>query len=139
LFGSSYFRALANSRMALNINSDRAETAKTRAPEDELYLYNSDRIAQLMGCGLLTLSYRVNKLMELFDENREMVFANTPEEMRDAVFRLKRDDRRRREIAEAGWRKSHERFNERLIARYIEEVAFRRPLSQPYFWPTKLW
>ncbi len=139
LFGSPYFRALADARMALNINSDRAETARTRAPEAELYLYNSDRIAQLMGCGLLTLSYRVNKLMELFDENEEMVFTDTPEEMRDAVLKLKRDDRRRREIAEAGWLKSHERFSERAVARYIEEVAFHRPLSQPYFWPTKLW
>jgi Glycosyl transferases group 1 len=139
VFGSPYFRALANARMALNINSDRAETARNRAPAGELYLYNSDRIAQLMGCGLLTLSYRVNKLMELFDEDEEMVFSDTPEEMRDAVLRFKRDDRRRREIAEAGWRKSHERFSERVVARYIEEVAVRRPLSQRYFWPTTLW
>jgi hypothetical protein len=139
VFGSPYFRALANARMALNINSDRGETARTRAPAEELHLYNSDRIAQLTGCGLLTLSYRVNSLMELFEEEEEMVFADTPEEMRDAVLRLKRDDRRRREIAEAGWLKSHERFNERVVARYIEEVGFRRSLSQPYFWPTKLW
>jgi hypothetical protein len=139
LFGSPFFRALANARMALNINSDRAEAARTRAPTEELYLYNSDRIAQLMGCGLLTLSYRVNSLMELFEDGEEMVFADSPEEMRDAALRYKRDDSRRRKIAEAGWRKSHERFNERRVARYIEEVAFRRPLSQPYFWPTNLW
>ena len=67
------FVALADARMALNINSDRAETAKTRAPADQLYLYNSDRISQLMGCGLLTLSFRMNQLMELFDEDQEMV------------------------------------------------------------------
>ena len=81
-----------------------------------------------MGCGLLTLSFRVNQLMELFEEDREMAFADTPEEMLDAVLRYKRDDAKRREIAEAGWRKSHEELNERLAARYIEEVAFRRPL-----------
>ena len=125
--------------MALNINSDRAETAKTRAPADQLYFYNSDRISQLMGCGLMTLSFRVNQLMELFDEDHEMAFADTPEEMREAVLRFKRDDSRRREIAEAGWRKSHAHLNERLVARYIEEIAFRRPLSQAYIWPTALW
>ena len=139
VLGSAYFRALADARMALNINSDRAETAETRAPADQLYLYNSDRISQLMGCGSMTLSFRVNQLMELFDEDQEMVFANTPEEMRDAVLRFKRDDSRRREIAEAGWRKSHAQLNERLVARYIEEIAFRRPLSQAYIWPTALW
>ena len=40
---------------------------------------------------------------------------------------------------EAGWRKSHAQLNERLVARYIEEIAFRRPLSQAYIWPTALW
>jgi len=139
LFGSAYFRRLSEARMALNINSDRAETAAARAPAEQLHLYNSDRISQLMGCGLLTLSFRVNRLMELFDENKEMAFAESPEEMRDAVLRFKRDDLRRRAIAEAGWRKSHAHLNERLVARYVEEVTFRRPLSQPYRWPTTLW
>jgi hypothetical protein len=139
VLGSEYFHALADARMALNINSDRAETAETRAPAEQLYLYNSDRISQLMGCGLMTLSFRMNQLMELFDEDREMMFADTPEEMRDAVLRFRRDDLRRREIAEAGWRKSHAQLNERLVARYIEEVAFRRTLSQGYIWPTALW
>jgi len=139
VFGSEYFRKLADARMALNINSDRAETAESRAPAEQLYLYNSDRISQLMGCGLMTLSFRVNQLMEIFEEDGEMVFVDTPEEMRDAVLRFKRDDSRRREIAEAGWRKSHKDLNERLVARYIEEVTFRRPLSQVYLWPTALW
>ena len=78
--------------MALNINSDRAETAKARAPAEQLYLYNSDRISHLMGSGLLTFSFRVNQLMELFEEEREMVFADEPEEMREAAARFKRDD-----------------------------------------------
>jgi hypothetical protein len=139
VFGVEYFRRLADARMALNINSDRAERASVRAPAEELYLYNSDRISQIMGSGLLTLSFRVNQLMELFEEDKEMVFADTPEEMLETALRYKRDDAARRRVAEAGWRKSHEELNERLVARYIEEVAFRRPLSHPYIWPTKLW
>jgi hypothetical protein len=139
VFGFEYFRHLADSRMALNINSDRSETAGTQAPAEQLYLYNSDRISQIMGCGLLALSLRVNKMMELFEEDKEMVFFDRPEDAAEAVLRLKRDDTRRRAIAAAGWRKSHERLNERLVTRYIEEVTFRRPLSQSYAWPTTLW
>jgi hypothetical protein len=139
LFGAEYFCKLENSRMGLNINSDRAESAKIRAPADQLYLYNSDRISHLMGSGLLTLSFRVNQLMELFEQDKEMAFAESPEQMRDAVLRFQRDDSRRRQIAEAGWRKSHAHLNERLVARYIEEVTFRRPLTQGYIWPTALW
>ncbi len=139
VFGVEYFARLADARMALNVNSDRAERASERAPAKELYLYNSDRISQILGSGLLTLSFRVNQLMELFEEDKEMAFAGAPEEMLDAVLRYKRDDAARRRVAEAGWRKSHEELNERLVARYIEEVAFRRSLSHPYIWPTKLW
>ena len=137
--GGEYFRRLADARIGLNINSDRAETAKTRAPAEELHLYNSDRIAQIMGCGLMALSFRVNRLYELFEEGREMAFADAPEEMLEAIVRFKRDDAARRKIAEAGWRKSHEELNERLVARFIEETAFRRPFSHAYIWPTKLW
>jgi hypothetical protein len=139
VFGASYFHALSGARMALNINSDRSETARAPAPAEELHLYNSDRVAQLTGSGLATLSFRVNQLMELFEENKEMVFSETPEDMRDAVLRLKRDDSERRRIAEAGWRKAHGCFNERLVARYIEEVTFRRTFSEDYSWPTRAW
>lgn len=139
VYGAAYFRRLEEARMALNLNSDRGENADRRAPAEELYLYNSDRISQLTGCGLLTLSYRVNSLMELYDEDKEMLFADTPEDMLDAALRMKRDDEARRRIAEAGWRKGHERYNERLVARFMEKVMFRRPLSADYGWPTRLW
>jgi hypothetical protein len=139
LYGAAYFERLAEARMGLNLNSDRAETAPAQAPAEELYLYSSDRLAQLTGCGLLTLSFRVNGLMELYEEGREMVFAETPEAMREAALRFKRDDAARRRIAEAGWRKAHAAYNERLVARFIEDALFRRSPSQAYAWPTTLW
>ena len=139
VYGAEYFQALAQARMGLNLNSDRSETALEPAPARELYLYSSDRVSQLVGCGLLTLSFTVNRLMELFEPEREMVFAETPEAMVEAALRYRREDEARRRIAEAGWRKAHAAFNERLAARFIEDVLFRRPMSQPYAWPTRLW
>ncbi len=41
------------------------------------------------------------------------------------------------EIAKHGWEKSHNCFNERLVAKYMIEVAFRLPLSEDYMWPTE--
>lgn len=139
LYGAAYFEQLAQARMGLNLNSDRAETANARAPAEELYLYSSDRLSQLLGCGLAVLSFEVNRLSEMFEPEREMVFAATPEAMRDAALRLKRDDGARRRIAEAGWRKAHELYNERRVASFIEDVMFRRPLSHAYGWTTALW
>jgi hypothetical protein len=139
LYGAAYFARASEARMGLNINSDRAETASAPAPAEELYLYNSDRISQLVGCGLLTLSYAVNRLMELFEPDKEMIFVDTPEAMAEAALRFKRDDSARRRIAEAGWRRAHAAFNERGVARFVEEALFRRPLSESYAWPTTLW
>ena len=139
LFGTGYFDRLNDARMGLNLNSDRLGGESDRAPADQLDLYNSDRISQIMGCGLLAISMRVNGLSALFGEDEEMAFADTPEEVVEVVRRYKRDDFARRRVAEAGWRKSHGELNERLVARYIEEVAFGRSLSHPYVWPTRAW
>jgi hypothetical protein len=139
VYGAEYFEALARARMGLNLNSDRAETAGERAPATELHLYSSDRVSQLLGCGLTTLSFRVNRLFELFEDGVEMGFAETPEAMRDLALKFKRDDLARRRVAEAGWRKAHAEFNERKVAAFVEDVLFRRPLREAYQWPTRLW
>ena len=139
IYGAEYFAALAEARMGLNLNSDRAEDARTRAPDEELYLYSSDRVSQLLGGGLLTLSFRVNRLFEMFEDGVEMGFADSPEGMRDLALRYRRDDSARRRIAEAGWRKAHAEFNERKVAAFVEDVLFRRPLREAYQWPTRLW
>jgi hypothetical protein len=139
VYGAAYFRRLAEAKMGLNINSDRSETASVPAPAEELHLYNSDRVGQLVGCGLLTLSFRINALMELFEEEREMVFVCSPEAMRDAALKYKRDVAARRSIAEAGWAKAHRAYNERAVAAFIEQTLFRKPPSRAYDWPTDLW
>ena len=139
LFAHEFYDRLNDSRMGLNLNSDRVQGAAEPAPPAQLYLYNSDRIAQLLGCGLLTISQRVNRIGELFEEGREMAFADSKDELLEVVLRYKRDDASRRALAEAGWRKAHAEFNERLVARYIEEATFERPLSRAYAWPTRQW
>lgn len=139
VYGAAYFAALAQAKIGLNLNSDRAEDGATRAPAGELCLYSSDRVSQLLGCGLMTLSFRVNRLMELFEDGVEMAFAENPEAMRDLALRFARDDGARRRIAEAGWRKAHRAFNERKVAAFVEDVLFGKPLREAYEWPTRLW
>jgi hypothetical protein len=139
VYGAAYFERLGQARMGLNLNSDRAETATQPAPAEELHLYSSDRVSQLLGCGLATLSFRVNGLMELFEDGREMAFADTPEAMVEAALRCRRDEAARRRIAEAGWRKAHAEFNERRVAAFIEDTVFQRAPSHAYAWPTALW
>jgi len=77
--------------------------------------------------------------MQLFEEDREMIFVDSAEAMRDAALKLKRDDAARRRVAEAGWKRAHSQYGERLVAGFIEEALFRRRLSRDYGWPTTAW
>ena len=139
LQGANFYDHLTNARMGLNLNSDREGNASEPAPSPLRYLYNSDRIAQIMGSGLLALSTRANGLSQMFAENAEMVFFDTLEELIEVIRRYKKDDAARRIIAEAGWRKSHQDYSVDRVIRYIEDVTFERPLSQAFSWPTTLY
>ena len=92
-----------------------------------------------MGSGLLTLSTRDNKLEELFEENKEIVYFSSKEELLEKVLYFKKHDEERREIAKRGWEKCYTCFNERLVAKYIIETTFGKPLSKKYAWPTQIY
>lgn len=139
LHGAAFYEHMNDARMALNLNGDRQGNVKDPAPLNLRYLYNSDRVAQVMGSGLLAVSTRANHLFEMFSEGEEMVFADTVDEMLETLRRYKHDDVARRRIAEAGWRKSHAEYSVDLVTRYIEEVSFERALSHDYQWPTTLY
>ena len=142
LWGADYYQAIENAKMGLNISQtsqtyiDQHSIHKNTAQED-LYLYASDRIAHYMGSGLLILSTRGNRLEELFAEDKEIVFFSSKEELLEKVLYFKEHDGERCEIARRGWEKSHTRFNERIVAKYIVETTFGLPLSEDYAWPTQ--
>jgi glycosyl transferase family 1 len=137
LFGRSYYSTIAKSKMGLNLSRASCENGTKHARSEELYLYSSDRLSHYMGSGLLTFSMRGNRLEELFAEDKEMIFFSSKEELLEKAIYYRQRDEERMRIAHAGWLKSHQHFNERLIAQYIVEVTFRKALSQPYAWPTQ--
>jgi len=139
LWNADYYKAIENARMGLNLSHSYLgrDTVHNKTTAEELYLYSSDRISHYMGSGLLTFSTRDNKLDGLFEEDIEMVFFSSKEELLDKIIYYIKHDDERMEIARRGWEKYHRCFNERLVAKYILEVAFRLPLSEDYAWPTE--
>jgi hypothetical protein len=139
LWNAAYYKEIENSKMGLNISHTYLgkDNTRQRTSEEELYLYSSDRISHYMGSGLLILSSRDNKLENLLSEDKEIVFFSSKEELLDKIIYYKNNDTERKEIARQGWEKFHSCFNERLVAKYILEVAFRLPLSEDYAWPTE--
>jgi hypothetical protein len=139
LWNADYYQAIEKAKMGLNLSHSYLgkDNVHNKTTADELYLYTSDRISHYMGSGLLTLSTRDNSLEELFEENNEVVFFSSKEELLDKVTYYKKHDDERKRVARQGWEKSHNYFNERLVAKYMLEVAFRLPLSENYAWPTE--
>ncbi len=137
LFNSKYFDAINNCRMGLNISVSR--DLEDCASAEQLYLYSSDRISHYTGSGLLVFSGKGNNLEELFEENKEMVFFTSQEELLDKILYFKGHDKERQEIARNCWQKVHRDFNERIVTRYMVEAIFNPDgcnHNNEYKWPT---
>jgi hypothetical protein len=124
IFGWDYFDAIAASRMGLNLNRSDAD-----------YLYSSDRFAQLAGNGLLVFVERTSGYGDIFSDD-EIAFYHGADDLAERLRYFLGHDADRQGIAARGHAKYHALFNERLVARFIEEATFDRPFSRPYGWPT---
>lgn len=122
--GAAYLEAMANARMGISISRP-----------DNIYLYASDRMSQLLGNGLLTFVSRTTGFQDLFSDD-EIAFYEGLEELVDKLSFFVRNDRKRQEVAEAGWRAAHSMFASHRVAKYILERCFAETLSETYPWPT---
>ena len=120
--GNCYAEALASARMGLN-----------HSRRNDVTLYSSDRIAQLTGNGLLTLSPRIPGFESLYRTD-EICYFDTLDELVDNVRYYHRNPELAAAKAAAGWRRAHQSYGAERIARFIEEATFRQPYSEPYEW-----
>lgn len=127
VFGAAYFDAIAASRMGLNLNRS-----------DTDYLYSSDRLAQFAGNGLLVFVERTSGYGDIFADD-EFAFYQGPEELASRLRYFLAHDDERQAVARKGHAKYHAIFNERLVARFIEEATFGRHAAADYAWPTAIY
>lgn len=133
VWGWQFMAALERSKMGLNLSSK--PTPFLQGNGSETYLYSSDRVALLMGNGLLTFAERGFCLSELYGGHRLVEFEST-DELVDQVAHFSRNDGERREIAERGHAFVHREFNERMVAQYLMEALLGENFSHRYAWPT---
>jgi hypothetical protein len=122
--GSAFMDALAEARMALSLSRP-----------DNVYLYASDRMSQMLGNGLLTFLPRSSGFEDLFAQD-ELAFYDGLDELVDKLRFFAGNDTARRKTAEAGWRAAHSMFASHRVAKYILERSFDQPLPESYPWPT---
>ena len=111
IWGNNFFRTLINSKMALNLS--RGKPTK---------YYSSNRIASIMGNGLLTFIDKKVKLDHFFS-NKEIVFYNSINDLSEKIKFYAKNDKSRIEIAKKGKKKYFQLFNEKRVAKYIIDIS----------------
>ena len=111
IWGNNFFRTLINSKMALNLS--RGKPTK---------YYSSNRIASIMGNGLLTFIDTKVK-MDHFFSNKEIVFYNSINDLSEKIKFYAKNDKSRIEIAKKGKKKYFQLFNEKRVAKYIIDIS----------------
>ena len=124
VFGPQYQDAICQCRIGLNISR-----------RNDSYLYSSDRLAHLIGNGLVVCIDRAAGYSDIFMDD-EMVFYTSEEDLFSQLGRLERDDKERRRIAENGWGRYGELFDSKIIAQYMLDVVYKEHEAAKYSWPT---
>ena len=111
IWGNNFFRSLINSKMGLNLS--RGKPTK---------YYSSNRIASIMGNGLLTF---IDKKVQMdhFFNSKEIVFYNNINDLADKINFYSINDKLRKKIAKNGQKKYFQLFNEKRITEYFINIS----------------
>ena len=107
IWGNNFYKALINSKMGLNLS--RGNPTK---------YYSSNRIASLIGNGLLTFVDKKTQLGDFFNKN-EIIFYNNINDLADKIRFYKKNDKLRKQIAKNGKKKYFNLFSELKITKYL--------------------
>ena len=117
IWGNNFFRSLINSKMGLNLS--RGKPTK---------FYSSNRIASIMGNGLLTfIDEKVG--MNTFFNNKEIVYYKNIGDLADKIIYYAKNDKQRIDIAKKGKYKYFKLFNEKRISKHIIDVSIGKNSS----------
>jgi len=117
IWGNDFFQAIKNSKMGLNLS--RGLPTK---------YYSSNRIATLMGNGLLTFIDKKTEFDDIFKSNEIVLYENI-NDLRDKIQFYKKNDSLRKKIAKNGQNKYFRLFNETTISKYIIEASMGKKVS----------
>jgi Glycosyl transferases group 1 len=127
VWGAEYEKALAESKMALNLNR-----------KEEWPLYSSDRIAHLMGNGLLTFLSDKGRLQKFFSLEQAVFFSDFGD-LQEKILYYQENDHERQAVAAAGRTRYHQLFSGSRVLKFMIETLLREPYSEPYEWADEVY
>ena len=122
IWADHYFKVISNAKMGLNLSRG-----------TPIKYYSSDRIAQIIGNGLVTLIDKKTQYMDFFND-KEMVFYSNLSDLSEKIIRISSDEKLRKSIGSAGKKKYFKYFNSNIIADFLINKTFDINRSKKYFW-----
>ena len=122
IWADHYFKVVSNAKMGLNLSRG-----------TPIKYYSSDRIAQIIGNGLVTLIDQKTEYSDFFS-NKEMVFYKNLSDLSEKIIKISNDDKLRRSIGSAGKKKYMKYFNSTLVAEFLINKTFDIKPMKKNFW-----
>ena len=122
VWGQNFFDELNKCSMAINLS--RGEPIK---------YYSSDRIAALLGNGLLTFIHENYEYQDFFTKDEIVTFRNIKDLNKKILF-YKNNKKIMKRIASNGYKKAHKIFNNKLISDFIVKKTFGCNIINKYNW-----
>ncbi len=120
IWGDNFINILSNSKMGLNLSRGKP-----------IKYYSSDRLAQLMGNGLLTFIDEKTCYSDFFTNN-ELVTYKNDNDLIEKIYKYKKNDNERKLIAKKGKMKYLKYFNSTLVAEFIINKTY--DIKKKYYW-----
>jgi len=121
-WSNNFLMNLSNSSMGLNLSRGKP-----------IKYYSSDRIAQLVGNGLLTFIDEKTRLNDFFS-NKEIVFYKNLDDLSYKLNKFKKDKKDRINIAKNGKRFYFKYFNSTIVADFIINKTLNVNNSKKFLW-----
>ena len=122
VWGQNFFDELNKCSMSINIS--RGMPIKH---------YSSDRIASLLGNGLLTFIHEKYEYNDFFNNN-EIIFYNNINDLNKKIIYFKNKPKLLKEIASNGCKKAHNIFNNKLISEFIVKKSMNLKIDKNLCW-----
>ena len=122
IWGDIFINLLSKSSMGLNLSRGKA-----------VKYYSSDRIAQLMGNGLLTFIDQ-NTFYGDFFSNKEIITYSDMNDLSYKINKYKKDNKERKLIAKNGKNKYMKYFNSNIVCKYIINRTFDLSEKKDFLW-----
>ena len=122
VWGQKFFNELNKCSMAINISRGKP-----------IKFYSSDRIASLLGNGLLTFIDEKYEFQKFFSSNEIVTFKNIRDLNKKILF-YKNNKKLLRKVASNGYKKAHKIFNNKIISEFIVSKSLGSNVIKKYSW-----